>query len=118
MISHKIIQTNDFFGKPAKFEIIWTIYRMTCTFAVGIQTDKRNEFSIFHVTSMGGKDIYHILDTGFLDVYQKYGFSVEEKVKKEMVKVITRVLTARVKAGMITIEQIKKWAENDEFLLT
>lgn len=108
----RTIRTEDFFGEPADFEIIWETVRMTCTFAVGIQTNKRNEFSIFHVTSMGGKDIYHILDTGFLDVYQKYGFSVEEKVKKEMTKVITRVLTARVKAGMITVEQIERWAEN------
>lgn len=112
MINHKIIQTGDFFGEPADFEIIWMTVCMTCTFAVGIQTDKRNEFTIFHVTSMGGNDIYTVLDTGFLDVYQKYGFSVEEKVKKEMAKVITRVLTARVKAGMITVKQIERWAEN------
>lgn len=110
MISHKIIQTNDFFGEPADFEIIWETGCLTCTFAVGIQTDKRNEFSIFHVTSMGGEDIYHILDTGYLDVYKKYNLSVEEKVKEEMAKVITRVLTARVKAGMITVEQIERWA--------
>lgn len=113
MINHKIIQTNDFFGEPANFEIIWETVKMTCTFAVGIQTDKRNEFSIFHVTNLGGNDIYTVLDTGFLDVYQKYGFSVEEKVKKEMAKVITRVLTARFKAGQITIEQIERWAENE-----
>lgn len=109
----RTIRTGDFFGEPADFEIIWEKVCMTCTFAVGIQTDKRNEFSIFHVTNMGGDDIYTILDTGFLDVYQKYGFSVEEKVKKEMAKVITRVLTARVKAGMITIEQIERWAQNE-----
>lgn len=109
----KTIRTEDFFGEPADFEIIWETVCMTCTFAVGIQTDKRNEFSIFHVTSMGGKDVYHILDTGFLDVYYKYNFSVVEKVKKEMKKVIIRVLTARVKAGMITIEQIERWAQNE-----
>lgn len=112
MVNHKIIRTNDFFGQPANFEIIWTTVCMTCTFAVGIQTDKRNEFTIFHVIGMGGNDIYTVLDTGFLDVYQKYGFSVEEKVKKEMAKVITRVLTERVKAGIITVEQIERWAEN------
>lgn len=110
MINHKIIQTNDFFGKPANFEIIWTTVCLTCTFAVGIQTDKRNEFTIFHVTNMGGNDIYTVLDTGFLDVYQKYGFSVEEKVKKEMAKVITKVLTTRLKSGMITVEQIERLA--------
>ena len=70
----RTIRTEDFFGEPADFEIIWETVCMTCTFAVGIQTDKRNEFSIFHVTNMGGKDIYTVLDTGFLDVYQKYGF--------------------------------------------
>lgn len=110
----RTIRTEDFFGELADFEIIWETVCMTCTFAVGIQTDKRNEFSIFHVTNMGGDDIYHILDTGFLDVYKKYHFSVEEKVKKEMKKVITRVLTARVKAGMITVEQIERWAKNEQ----
>ena len=109
----RTIRTEDFFGEPANFEIIWETVCMTCTFAVGIQTDKRNEFSIFHVTNMGEKDIYHILDTGFLDVYQKYNFSVVEKVQEEMKKVITRVLTARLKAGMITVEQIEKGARSE-----
>lgn len=112
MVTHKFIRTEDFFGEPADFEIIWMTVCMTCTFAVGIQTDKRNEFTIFHVTNMGGNDIYTVLDTGFLDVYYKYDFSVVEKVKKEMKKVITRVLTARVKAGMITVEQIERWVKN------
>lgn len=109
----RTIRTEDYFGESADFEIIWETVCMTCTFAVGIQTDKRNEFSIFHVTNMGRNDIYTILDTGFLDIYKKYNFSVEEKVKKEMKKVITKVLTARVKAGMITVEQIERWAKNE-----
>ena len=109
----RTIRTEDFFEEPADFEIIWATVCMTCTFAVGIQTDKRNEFSIFHVTNMGGKDIYHILDTGFLDVYQKYNFSVVDKVQEEMKKVITRVLTARLKAGMITVKQIENWARSE-----
>lgn len=107
----RVIRTEDFFGEPADFEIIWETVCMTCTFAVGIQTDKRNEFSIFHVTNMGGEDIYTCLDTCFFNIYKQYNFSIEEKVKKEMKKVITRVLTARVKAGMITVEQIKRWAK-------
>ena len=106
----KTIRAEGFF-EPADFEIIWETVCMTCTFAVGIQTDKRNEFSIFYVTNMDGKDIYHILDTGFLDVYYKNNFSVEEKVKEEMKKVITEVLIARIKAGMITVEQIKRWVK-------
>lgn len=106
----KTIRAEGFF-EPADFEIIWETVCMTCTFAVGIQTDKRNEFSIFYVTNMDGKDIYHILDTGFLDVYYKNNFSVEEKVKEEMKKVITEVLTAKIKAGMITVEQIKRWVK-------
>lgn len=111
----RTIKTKDYFGVFHNFEIIWETVCMTCTFAVGIQTDNRNEFSIFHVTNMGGNDIYTILDTGFLDVYKNYNFSVEEKVKKEMKKVIKRVLTARVKAGMITIEQIERWAKNENY---
>ena len=106
----KTIRTKDFFGEPADFEIIWETVCMTFTFAVGIQTDRQNEFSIFRVTNMDGKDIYHTLDTGFLDVYYKYDFSVVEKVKKEMKKVITRVLTTQLKSGTITIEQIEKMA--------
>ena len=109
----RTIKTEDFFGKLANFEIVWETVCMTCTFAVGIQTDKRNEFSIFHVTNMGGDDIYTILDTGFLDIYKKYNYSVEEKVKKEMKKVIKRVLTARVRCGMITVEQIERWSKNE-----
>ena len=107
----KTIRTEDFFGKPANFEIIWTTVCMTCTFAVGIQTDKCNELSIFYVTNMGGKDIYTCLDTIFLNIYKQYNLSVEEKVKKEMKKVITKVLTARLEAGMITVEQIERWAK-------
>ena len=109
-MTNKIIKTQDFFGANATFEIIWETVCMTCTFAVGIQTDKRNELSIFHVTNMGGADRYTVLDTCFLDIYKKYNYSIEEKVKKEMVKVITKVLTTRAKAGMITVDQIKKWA--------
>lgn len=106
----KVIRTKDFFDEPANFEIIWTTVCMTCTFAVGIQTDRRNELTIFHVTNMGGKDIYTGLETVFLEDYYNDSFSIIEKVKKEMRKVITRVLTARVKAGMITVEQVKRWA--------
>ena len=109
----RTIRTEDIFNEPTNFEIIWETVCLTCTFAVGVQTDNRNEFSIFHVTNIGGEDIYHILDTGFLDTYYKYDFPVVEKVKKEMKKVITRVLTARVKAGMITVEQIERWVKND-----
>jgi len=109
----RTIRTEDFFGKPVDFEIIWETVCMTCTFAVGIQTDKRDELSIFYVTNMGEKDIYTCLDTSFLDDYKQHNFNIEEKVKKEMKKVITRVLTARVKAGMITIEQIERWVKNE-----
>jgi hypothetical protein len=108
----RTVITQDFFGRLADFEIVWETVCMTCTFAVGIQTDKRNEFTIFHVTNMGRNDIYTVLDTGFLDVYKKYNYSIEEKVKKEMKKVIKRVLTARAKSGMITVEQIERWAKN------
>ena len=108
----RTIRTGDFFGEPADFEIIWETVCMTCTFAVGIQTDKHNELSIFHVASMGGKDIYICLNTYFLDVCKQYNLSIEKGIKEEMQKVITRVLTARVKAGMITVEQIERWAKN------
>ena len=118
----RTIKIEDFFGEPADFEIIWETVKMTCTFAVGIQTDKRNELSIFHVTSVGGKDIYTCLNTYFLDTYKQYDFfldtykqydlSIEESIKKEMARVITRVLTARFKAGQITMKQIERWAEN------
>lgn len=107
----RFIRATDYFGEPADFEIIWETVCMTCTFAVGIQTDKRNELSIFHVTNIIGRDVYTCLDTCFIDVYKQYNFSFEEKVKKEMKKVITNVLTARAKAGMITIEQIERWVK-------
>lgn len=112
MVAHKFIRTRDFFGELADFEIIWMTVCMTCTFAVGIQTDKRNELSIFHVTNMGGEDIYTCLNTYFIDICKQYNFNIEEKIKKEMKKVITNVLTTRAKAGMITIEQIERWIKN------
>ena len=108
----RTIRTEDFFGKLANFEILWETVCMTCTFAVGIQTDKPNELSIMYVTSMDGKDIYDILETVFLEDYYNDSLSLIEEVKKEMKRVIIKVLTARVKAGMITIEQIRKWAVN------
>lgn len=108
----KTIRVEDFYGEPADFEIVWETVKMTCTFAVGIQTDKRNELSIFHVTSMGGKDIYICLNTYFLDTYKQHDLSIEESIKKEMARVITRILTARFKAGQITMKQIERWAEN------
>ena len=108
----RTIKATDFFNEPADFEIIWETVCMTCTFAVGIQTDKRNELSIFYVTNMGGKDIYTCLNTYFLDIYEKYNLNIEERVKKEMKEVIKKVLTTRVKAGMITVEQIERWAKN------
>lgn len=108
----KTIRTEDFLGKPANFEIIWETVYLTCTFAVGVQTDKRNKLSIFHVTSMGGKDIYTCLDTYYLNLYdKKYNVSIEEKIKKQMKKVITEILTARVKVGILTIEQIERWVK-------
>lgn len=110
----RTIRTKDYFGVSHNFEIIWETVCMTCTFAVGIQTDKRNEISIFHVTNIGGDDIYTILDTGFFNIYKNYNFYIEEKVKRAMKKVIKRVLTARVKAGMITVEQIERWAKNEQ----
>ena len=67
--TYKIITANDYFGEPADFIICWETVCMSCTFAVGFQTDKRNELSIFHVTNMGGEDIYNILDTCYLEVY-------------------------------------------------
>lgn len=111
--TYKIISTNNYFGELVDFIICWETVCMTCTFAVGFQTDKQNELSIFYVTNIGEKDIYNILDICHLEVYQRCGFSIEEKVKKEMKKVIARVLTTRVEAGIITIEQIKKWAEHE-----
>lgn len=111
--TYKIISANDYFGKLADFVILWETVSMSCTFAVGVQTDKRNELSIFHVIHYNGRDNYFILDTCFIDVYQKYGFSLEEKVKKEMKKVIIKVLTARVKAGILSLETIMKWARHE-----
>ena len=113
MVAHKFIKTNNVFGTPVEFEIVWMTVCLTCTFAVGIQTDKHNELTIFHVTNMGGNDIYTSLDTVFLEDYYNNSFSLVEKVKKEMKKVIKRVLTARVKCGMITVEQIERWSKNE-----
>lgn len=109
----RTIRTKDFFGEPTDFEILWETVCMTCTFAVGIQTDRRNELTIFHVTNMGGSDIYTGLNTFFLENFYNNSFLLVENIKKEMKKVIKRVLTSRVKCGMITIEQIERWSKNE-----
>lgn len=109
----KIIKTNDFFGTPADFAIVWSTVCLTCTFAIGIQLDCPDEFTIFHVTSFHGKDEYTVLDTCFYSIFERYNYSIEEKVKKEMEKVITRVLTTRIAANMLTVEQVINWSENN-----
>lgn len=107
----KMIVTKDFFRNEKTFAICWETVCMGYTFAVGIDTTEPNEVSIFYVTNNGLKDDYEVLDTCFWDVYQKYNFSFEEKVKKEMSKVIKGGLTRRLKSGKITVEQIERMAK-------
>lgn len=108
----RIVKANDYFGNESTFGIIWETVCMTCTFAVGIDFNDTNELSIFYVYNMGRDDIYDCLNTLFINVYQQHGYSYEEKIKKEMAEKIKEVLTARVKAGMITVEQIERWVKN------
>lgn len=105
----KYIKTWDYFGTEKLFIICFETLVLHETFAIGIDTTEPNEVSIFHVTNDGRKDNYTCLDTCFWDVYEKYHFSFEEKFKKEIKIILKRVLTTRIKSGMITIEQIERW---------
>lgn len=106
---NKIIRSEDFFGNISTFIICYETSVLHEWFAVGVDTADMDEVSIFHVTNDGRKDNYRILDTCFWNVYQKYGYSFEDKFKKEIVKVLKDVLTKRVSCGMLTVEQIKRW---------
>lgn len=107
----RIIDTKDYLGNDSTFSIIWETVFMSCTFAVGIDFNDPDEMSIFYVYHMFEKDHYECLDTLFINVYEKYGYSYIEKIKKEMAKKTKEVLIARLKAGLITLDKIEKWAK-------
>ena len=105
----KTVQAQDYFGNTSTFIICYETSVLHEWFAVGVDTVDMDEVSIFHVTNDGRKDNYRTLDTCFWNVYQKYGYSFEDKFKKEIAKVLKDVLTKRVSCGMLTVEQIKGW---------
>ena len=107
----KIINAKDYFGTETTYIICFETVVLTETFAVGIDTADTDEVSIFHVVNDGIKDNYITLDTCLL---WNVNFNFEDKFKKEIATVLTRVLTNRVKSGMLTVEQIKKWVYPEE----
>lgn len=113
-MAYKIFFARDWNRIGRNYYEIYTTICMGYTFTVGKGIEKDPNFSIFHVTNDGKYDHYEILD-----VYITAGDTVEQIQKgvlsilqKEMKRVITKGLTARVKSGMLTIEQVKKMAYN------
>ena len=104
----KTVWAKDFFRDYKYFNICFETTIMNEKFAVGVDTTKPNEVSIFYVMSGCGDDVYYCLNTCFWDIFEKYHFSFEEKLKKEIAKVLKDILTSKVKAGKMTIEQIER----------
>ena len=113
-MAYKIFFARDWNKVGRNYYEIYTTVCMGYTFTVGKGIEKDPNFSIFYVTNDGKYDHYEILD-----VYITAGDTVEQIQKgvlsilqREMKRVITKGLTARVKSGMLTIEQVKKMAYN------
>lgn len=113
-MARKIFFARDWDKVGRNYYEIYTTVCMGYTFTVGKGIEKDPNFSIFHVTNDGQHDHYEILN-----VYITAGDTIEDTqkgvltvLKKEMQEVITKALTTRVKAGMITVEQIERWAKN------
>jgi len=113
-MARKIFFARDWDKIGRNYYEIYTTVCMGYTFTVGKGIEKDPNFSIFHVTNDGQHDHYEILN-----VYITAGDTIEDTqkgvltvLKKEMQEVITKALTTRVKAGMITVEQIERWAKN------
>lgn len=113
-MARKIFFARDWDKIGRNYYEIYTTVCMGYTFTVGKGIEKDPNFSIFHVTNDGQHDHYEILN-----VYITAGDTIEDTqkgvltvLKKEMQEVITKALTTKVKAGMITVEQIERWAKN------
>lgn len=113
-MARKIFFARDWDKVGRNYYEIYTTVCMGYTFTVGKGIERDPNFSIFYVTNDGQHDHYEILN-----VYITAGDTIEDTqkgvltvLKKEMQEVITKALTTRVKAGMITVEQIERWAKN------
>ena len=112
-MARKIFFAKDLDNVGKNYYEIYTTVCMGYTFTVGKGIEKDPNFSIFYVTNDGQHDHYEILD-----VYITAGDTVEDTqkgvltlLKREMKRVIKKGLTARVKSGMITVEQIERLAK-------
>lgn len=115
-MARKIFFARDWNKVGRNYYEIYTTVCMGYTFTVGKGIERDPNFSIFYVTNDGQHDHYEILD-----VYITAGDTLEDTqkgvltvLKREMKRVIKRGLTARVKSGMITVEQIERWAQNEQ----
>lgn len=109
----KIIHAKDYFGKDTSFIIVYETVCMNYTFAIGLDINKPNEFSFFEVCHYL-KDNYYILDTGFLDVYKKYNYSIMESFEKKIKELITERLTKKYECGKMTLLEIEALAVIEE----
>lgn len=118
----KIFLARDDIGWGAQmrnFQEIYSTVCMTCTFAVGVDIENRNRVGIFYVTNDGIRDHYEMKAS--VNINPAGGISpeimgrmVQNELKDVMRITIKRVLTTRLKSGMITIEQIEKIAKYEK----
>ena len=113
-MARKIFFARDWDKVGKNYYEIYTAVCLGYTFTVGKGIEKDPDFSIFYVTNDGQHDHYELLN-----VYLTAGDTLEDiqkgvltTLQREMKRVIKKELTTRVKAGMITVEQIERWVKN------
>ena len=111
----RIISAKDSADRDTDFGIVWETVFMTCTFSLGINLKFSNFLAFFYVSNDGTKDNYQLLKYFYIPAYINSAFPVDRimnTIKLTIANKVSSILTARCKANLITIEQIKKWKEN------
>ena len=102
-------------GQMQNFKTVFITFCMNYTFVVG-QPLESKDFAIFWVWNDGERDKYEILDQLIItnETAEEATQKVEITLKKEMKAKVKKLLTARLKSGMITIEQIERMVGKNE----
>lgn len=113
-MTRKIFFARDWNGVGKNYFEIYTTVCLGYTFAVGQGIERDPNFSIFSVTNDGKYDQYKILDEYITasDTVEQVQKGVVALLQREMKREIKRCLMARIKSGMLTVEQVEKWKEH------